>query len=203
MPKGVILFTGMPGSGKSTSAKRINIDLGFNYVSNMQIRRELGHKRYLPGQNALVYEIMHNRIAESLENGLGVIVDSTNSRAEAREKIYSIAFRYSADVVLLETVASEEVAKRRISLRQKTPGVVMEPTDPAIYEKEKLEREDVSYEELIISPNVSYVIYDTEENVFTRLRVIPTSRDLVGRIEETLISGYYNAERRREATLAL
>jgi predicted kinase len=201
MGKGVILLTGMPGSGKSTSARRINVDLCFNYVSNMQIRRELGHKRYLPGQSALVYEIMHNRIAESLENGLGVIVDSTNSKVEAREKIYDIASNFSVDVVLLETTAPEDVAKRRIGLRQKTPNVVMEPTDPALYDREKLEREGITDGEL--GPHVSYVVYDTEENKFTALRVVPSSRDLVGRIEDTLVSGHYNTENRREAALAL
>jgi predicted kinase len=202
MGKGVVLFTGLQGTGKTTSAGKLKQELDFDYISNISIRRELGHKRYIPGQSALVNEVLYGRLAYSLQHNLGVILDSTFSKAAAREKVYSIASDYSANVVLLETIAPERIAKSRISRRQKNSGIVMEPTDPAIYEREKIEREPVSPAEVQLHENLSYVRFDTFKNSFEPVKVTYESEDLVGRIEDAL-TGIRSGRKRQEAIASL
>jgi predicted kinase len=203
MGNGLVMLTGLQATGKTYSAGKIGEIDGFRYVSKMKIMQEMGYQRFPRKRRGVINELFYGRITSSLEDGIGVIADSTFTKAEAREKVYDIASSYSVNVILLEITAPEEEVKRRLKNRQRVTGLVMQPRRVDVYNREKSERESISNFELLVNPHVSYAIFDTHYKVFTQVRVNPASLDLVGRIEDTLTKGYYSEDSHREAAAAL
>ena len=76
LPK-FIMLCGLPGSGKSTYCNQFKDKKDYIIVSSDSIREELGDIND-QSRNNEVFKILHNRIKESLKNGLNVIQDSTS-----------------------------------------------------------------------------------------------------------------------------
>lgn len=72
------MMIGLPGSGKSTEAKRLVKHYNANIHSSDAIREELTGDINNQDINDLVFKTLHNRIKEDLRNGKNSIYDATN-----------------------------------------------------------------------------------------------------------------------------
>lgn len=79
-PKKVIIMKGLPGSGKTTVAKALQIDSPNEYkrVNKDDLRMMLDDGRHTKGNENFVLEVRDFIIKRSLELGYKVIVDDTN-----------------------------------------------------------------------------------------------------------------------------
>lgn len=89
----LFLLIGIPGSGKSTYARRIKMSNPKTIiVSTDNIRKELtGSYHFSIESNKEVFNIVRKRILESVISNLDVIYDATNITSDSRENIISIA----------------------------------------------------------------------------------------------------------------
>ena len=77
----LFMMIGLPGSGKSTYAKEIAADpegLHPVILSSDELRKELFGDDEDQSHNAQVFDELHKRIRENLQNGVSVIYDATN-----------------------------------------------------------------------------------------------------------------------------
>jgi uncharacterized protein len=114
-----VVFSGLPASGKSFLARRLQPHLCAVIIETDHVRRLLfRHPRYTPSENAWVYNVCYHLIARQLEAGHQVVFDATNLVERHREMIYAIADQHHAGMVIVHTVAPEDVVRQRMERRR-------------------------------------------------------------------------------------
>jgi len=102
---GLVLLIGPPGSGKSTFATKL-ISLRMlkesSYISNDKLAQELFGVTVDRGdKDGAIFAEQDRRIASLLRSGNVAVVDATNVKPEARQRLIAIAQEYEAPVTAL------------------------------------------------------------------------------------------------------
>ncbi len=112
----LVLITGLPGTGKTTFAKKLASTLGSNLLESDRVRRELFPKRrYTRKENLKVFGTIRKRAEDSLSRGQDVIVDATNLREEERLGFWQLAGRQDSQIVVVRLTAPKSVVQERLS----------------------------------------------------------------------------------------
>ncbi len=115
----LVLVSGLPGTGKSFLAHQIAERLPAAIVESDRVRKILfPHPSYSGEESAWVHRVAHAAIERLLKAGYRVIYDATNLVEWHRERIYWIAHRTGARLVIVQTVAPEEVIRARLENRR-------------------------------------------------------------------------------------
>lgn len=89
----LILLCGIPGSGKTTYAKKYS-QYGAIHISSDQIRKELYGDESIQGNPGEVFSLMQKRTLENLNNGVSVYYDATNVTRKDRAGIISMCPKF-------------------------------------------------------------------------------------------------------------
>ncbi|MGC8873598.1 MAG: YegS/Rv2252/BmrU family lipid kinase [Chloroflexia bacterium] len=117
--KTLVLFCGLPGTGKSHLARQLAARLPFVVVSSDEIRLWLfPEPRQTPEEHAVVHRTCHALTEELLDAGHSVIVDATNCRHRHRERYYRLAERCGARLMIVQTTAAPDVVRARLEKRK-------------------------------------------------------------------------------------
>ena len=117
----LVLCVGLPGTGKSTFARRLAAETGAVVLESDALRRSLFHApRHLPAESARLFAALHAATRRLIEGGRSVIVDATNLQERDRRPIYEIADETGARLVILRFDAPRKVVEARLSGR--SPG---------------------------------------------------------------------------------
>ena len=91
----LILLCGLPASGKTFYAKKINFTIENSIVfSSDNIRKELYRDERIQGNSDEVFRIMNCRVVEALNSGYTVIYDATNITRKDRATILSLCPKF-------------------------------------------------------------------------------------------------------------
>lgn len=187
MTNPIVMLAGLPGTGKSTIAKKLEDRLGFDLHSVIGIRRDFGHRRYRATDNGKVIPELHRRTNVSVSEGRGVIVDNTNVTQGVRQLFYELGKHYEVDILVLECYCSEDVAKRRMRLRPASDGLVVEPRNTRPYDRLAKKWQDISPDlEKFAGYPLSYVRYNTVNNTVEEVRVNERITPLVKIVKSVL-----------------
>lgn len=185
--KFLIIICGLPGTGKTTSAKKLSENLsGYVLVDQNEVRRQHGMKRMPKTQDAVLRDI-DRRLAENLRKGKGVIFESGNRYSWRRHQMYGVASCCGKRVITLEIVCSEALAKKRIRSRFGGDGLISDPTDTAVYDRIKKLWDDVIID--FKDPgedHVSYVQFNTESQKLKGVVAQKGTKKLIRHIERIL-----------------
>lgn len=114
----LIVISGLPGTGKSFLARKIAERLPCVIVESDAVRKTLFEKpTYVPDESIFVHRVAHAAIERLLSTGCHVICDATNLVEWHREKLYSIANKTNAKLVIVRTIAPESVIRERLDKR--------------------------------------------------------------------------------------
>lgn len=91
--KRIILMIGVPGSGKTTLAKKI-AEKGFHYINADGIREELYGNAAEQGDKEEVFNLFFERLEELMKAGTDVIIDNTNLNPKQRKPILERAEQF-------------------------------------------------------------------------------------------------------------
>lgn len=117
-----ILLVGIPGSGKTTYAKKyIEETLNTVHLSSDTIRKELYGDESIQGNPADVFSLMQKRAIEALNNGQNVLYDATNITRKDRASIISVCPKF-AKIECHIIWAPIEVCIERDAERDRTVG---------------------------------------------------------------------------------
>lgn len=116
-----IMLVGIPGSGKSTHAKRLSHRMNCTHLSSDGIRAELYGDEAIQGNPSEVFELMHKRTLEVLANGNSVIYDATNITRKDRASIMSKIPKY-VEIECHIVWAPIETCIERDSKRERSVG---------------------------------------------------------------------------------
>lgn len=91
----LILLVGLPGSGKTTYAKKyITNHNNTIHLSSDKIRAELWGNEATQGDNNEVFSLMQSMAIEALNNGQSVVYDATNMTRKDRSYIISLCPKF-------------------------------------------------------------------------------------------------------------
>lgn len=114
---GLILLSGLPGSGKTTFARAVAERLDAVHLESDAIRRDLAaHPSYLPSEHAAVFSRLERRAGFALAGGRHVVVDATNLNERDRHQFLRLADRTEAVLVPVRLTAPDEVIRNRLSV---------------------------------------------------------------------------------------
>jgi aminoglycoside phosphotransferase family enzyme/predicted kinase len=117
----LIVISGLPGTGKSSVAKKLAQELGAKVLSTDEMRkrvlRELG---YTERKKKQVYEEMFRIARDLLDKEEDVVLDGTFFRKEWRDRAFDTAKKDNTCIFFIETVCAEDLVKRRIESRYKS-----------------------------------------------------------------------------------
>lgn len=117
-PANLFIMCGLPGSGKTTVARKIAGRVNGVLFTADVVRREMFDVRtYSEEERQAVYEELLRRSAPLLAKGISVVLDATYMVETHRTEACRFAARFDVDCKLVHVVCHEDVAKWRISQR--------------------------------------------------------------------------------------
>jgi predicted kinase len=117
----LIMMSGLPGSGKSYLSDRLAEQLPAVAIESDRVRKALfSRPTYSAEESALVHRTCQETMRWLLRKGVRVIFDATNLVEFQREKLYSLAERSGARLLIVRVVAPEEVVRQRLVQREAT-----------------------------------------------------------------------------------
>jgi predicted kinase len=122
----LIILCGLPATGKSYLAHRLVEQMPFVIVETDFVRQTLfPSPAYSARESNFVHRVCHALMEKLLRRGARVIFDATNLFKFHREKVYRLARRSAAKLVIVQTVAPETVVRERLEKRE----VARDPAD--------------------------------------------------------------------------
>lgn len=119
----LLMLSGLPGAGKSYLAQRLAQRRPFVILESDRVRKALfPQPAYSSEESTLVHRLCRIMMERLLARGVNVIYDATNLSEFHRRFIYHLADRLGVKLVVVRTVAPEEVIKARLDMRKVDPS---------------------------------------------------------------------------------
>lgn len=119
----LVVVSGLPGSGKSYFSRQLASRAPLAVVESDAMRSALfGTPTHSGPESARLFRACHALIEDLLRRGIPVLFDATNLVEQFRERLYSIAERTDAKLVLVRVEAPEDVIAHRLSQREAGNG---------------------------------------------------------------------------------
>lgn len=126
IPK-LLFYVGLPGSGKSSHAKKTSEEHNATIFSSDSLREELYGDANIQGDNAKLFTELHRRIKDCLAEGNNAIYDATNINYKQRmaflNELKNIPCEKTCVVI---ATPYEECLKRNAKRERKVPEKVIE-----------------------------------------------------------------------------
>lgn len=114
----LLVVCGLPGTGKSTLAKKVADKINGTILRTDVIRRELEKLDYAEEEKQKVYDEMFGRAKKLLKEGRSVVLDATFDKRKNRQTASNFAQDLRADFKLIEVVCPEKIIKERLMKRK-------------------------------------------------------------------------------------
>ncbi len=161
----LVMMSGLPGTGKSYLARKLCEKMPFVIIESDFVRKTLFNPpTYSARESALVHRVCHTLIDRLLRKGVRVIFDATNLVEFQREYVYRLAERNGAKLVIVQTVAPDEVVRWRLEKRHTARDEHdISDADWAVYSRMKRRQQPI---------NRPHIVVDTSGDIDEAVRKI-------------------------------
>lgn len=141
----IIVVSGLPGTGKSYFCRRLAERLPFLILESDALRKQLFKvPTYSAEESAYLFRAIYQVIEDLLKKGIPIILDATNLEERHRERLYNIAERLKAKLILVSVQAPPELVEKRLKKRMDGKNVQdSSDADWQVYQKMKMTVEKI------------------------------------------------------------
>ncbi|MHB8105634.1 MAG: AAA family ATPase [Dehalococcoidales bacterium] len=141
-----IIVSGLPGTGKSYFCRRLADRLPFLILESDVLRKQLfSTPTYSAEESAYLFRAIHRLMGDLLNKGIPLIMDATNLAEKHRERLYNIAERYNARLIIVQVKAPSELVQKRLKQRlARKNSNENSDADWAVYKKMKAAAEKIN-----------------------------------------------------------
>jgi len=135
----LIVVSGLPGTGKSCFCNQLVQRTPLVILGSDALRKVLfPSPSYSQMESSHLFQTIHKLIELLLKKGIPLVLDATNLSERERERLYRIASRLDARLILVRVEAPPEVVRERLKARQEAvnPGNKSD-ADWSVYQKMK------------------------------------------------------------------
>jgi predicted kinase len=119
----LVMLAGLPGTGKSTLARRLAEALPAVIIESDRVRQTLfDPPGYGAEESRRVHLVCHILMGWYLRHYYHVVYDATNLYEYHRQLVYRLAERSGARLVVAEVIASEDVVRQRLAPHRREPS---------------------------------------------------------------------------------
>jgi predicted kinase len=113
-----IIVSGLPGTGKSHFCRQLAERLPFLVLESDALRKSLfPSPAYSASESSHLFRTIHYLIEDLLRKGIPIILDATNLSERHRERLYNIAERLKARLILVRVEAPPDLVQERLKAR--------------------------------------------------------------------------------------
>ena len=114
----LVVLSGLPGSGKTTFARRLREAVSIGVIESDAVRAALfASPRYTKAESGAVFEAIHGAAAELLRRGFSTLIDATNLIEAERAIMYRVAADAGGRLVVVRVTAPVELIRARLAAR--------------------------------------------------------------------------------------
>jgi predicted kinase len=152
----LVMLCGLPGTGKTTLARRLADGLPAVVVESDRVRQKLFARPAYTGQESQrVHQVCHILIGWYLRHYYHVVYDATNLYEYHRGLIYRLAARSGACLVVVEVTASDDVVRERLAPRRRTHPAVPAQKDYSdadwdVYVRMRRRSEPIQHDHIVV-----------------------------------------------------
>jgi predicted kinase len=143
------IICGLPGTGKTTLAKKIADETKSFLLNTDIIRKKLIYDpKYNEEEKSLIYNLLFDMAEKFLSTGKNVILDGTFYKKELRDRAKEIAKKTKNEFRIIEIMCEERIIRKVMRERKKKKSE--SDADFAVYKKIKKQFEPIKEKHLIL-----------------------------------------------------
>ena len=119
----LIVVSGLPGTGKTFLCNKLAEKLPIIVLESDALRKTLfPSPTYSQPESSRLFQAIHHLVAGRLKRGIPLILDATNLSELYRERLYNIADRQNARLILVRVEAPSDLVQERLKNRSEKKG---------------------------------------------------------------------------------
>lgn len=145
----LIIVCGLPGTGKTTLAKKIADETKSFLLNTDIIRKKMIYEpKYTEEEKSLVYKLLFEMAEKFLMTGKNVVLDGTFYKKDLRERAKEIAKKTKNKFRMVEVRCDEKIVRKGMKERSKKESV--SDADFEVYKKIKKQFEPIKERHMIL-----------------------------------------------------
>ena len=132
----LVVVSGLPGTGKTYFCQKLSARVPFVVLESDALRKALfPAPTYSLDESGRLFLAIHHLIEDLLKKGVAVILDATNLVEYHRERLYNIAERLKARLILVRLYAPPEVVYERLKARAEGKTATFSDADWEVFQR--------------------------------------------------------------------